>query len=919
MYRKTLLAPLLCGAALCSWGKQYNVTGQLIDAEGNKLGAASVSLLYPEDSTFAAFSISDNSGKYSIGNVKEGNYVLQIALMGYFTHYRTVSINDQAVLDLGVHILEENIQELEGAIVMGERVPVRLKGDTLEYNAGSYKVNPDAVVEDLLRKMPGVEVDKDGNVRSMGKQVSKVLVDGKEFFGNDPKVALKNLPADAVDKIQSFGRRSEDNLFSGIDDGQREQSLNIVLKEGHKAGYFGEAKAGVGTDERFEGGLKAFRFRRSSQFATLGMLNNVNKFGFTISDYLNFNGGLSGLMRSGSGSLQLDEDAPIDMGKPVDGNVAAGNLGLNYMTELNSRHRLTFTYMGTGVRKLLEESVTERNFIPGDDFIRESRSNSKAKNFANAGTISWRNQVDAQHLFTISATGNIGNSRTRGNSRASNIRNDIRENYLDNITLNKGTKFGAGIDVNWVKRFKGNWKTLSLGSSSKYGQNEREKEWYNSTWYDNTGQMVKDEQYLNNHVSQFTNVFTASAVRHLGKSFYLEPSVKLNFDRNKFDRQQGPLSGNREAIDTLSPVIYRDVQQATAGVVLKQTKPGQQANLGFNATHINMDIHLNDIQLGKSRSYFFPLPYAFFRKEIRSGETFDLSYNTNVQMPDAYSLLPISDVSDPLLITRGDPDLKPEYVNDLRLGYLKFDRFEMSNFTVSLNGRYVNNSIGSSSSVQNNLTQEITSVNTPYSANATFDISYSRPVPKLGLRAQLGFAERWNRAFNIINDVENKTRNMDHTISLNFSNLKSDQWDLRLGGDLQLSDVRYSINEQMNDLYFNYSCKASIGYFLKNNWRFVLDADVRRYAARGFGGPVTIPLIGAEINSFFLKNQRGSITLRAFDLLDQNQNVHRYGQLNTFGESRTNTIGRYVMLTFGYKLNKGGRKAKAPGEIEIGQ
>lgn len=918
MYRRTLLVLLLCCAASCVWGRQYNVTGRLTDAAGEHLGAASVSLLYPEDSTFAAFGISDKAGRYLISNVKEGAYLLQVALMGYFTYYRPVIVDGEATLDLGVHVLEENIQQLEGVIVMGEKVPVRLKGDTLEYNAGSYKVSPDAVVEDLLRKMPGVEVDKDGNVRSMGKQVNKVLVDGKEFFGNDPKMALKNLPADAVDKIQSFRRRSEDNLFSGIDDGQREQSLNIILKEERKAGFFGEAKAGIGTDERFETGLKAFRFRRSNQFATLGMFNNVNKFGFTISDYLNFNGGLSGLMRSGGKALELDGDAPIDIGKPVEGNVTSGNLGINYMTELNNGNRLTFNYIGTGIKKILEESVKERNFTQNDVFVRQSRSASGANNFSNSGTISWRDQVDSHHLFTLSISGNLGNSRTNSNSTALNLRNDIRENYLDNFTLSNGMKFGSGINTSWVRRFNGNWKTVSLGLSSKYAQNERKKEWYNTTWYDNIGQMIKDEQYLNNDVSEFTSMLTVSAIRHLGKGFYLEPSLKLDFDRNKFNRQQGPLSGDRTAIDTLSPVIYRDVRQATAGIALKRTKPGQQMNLGFNISNFNRDIYLNKIQLGERKSDLLPLPYASFRREIRSGETVDLSYNTHVQMPDAYSLLPVSDVSDPLLITRGDPGLKPEYVNDARLSYLKFDRFEMSNLTVSLSGRYTNNSIGSSSSIQNDLVQEITPVNTPFSFNAMLNIGYSRPISKLGLQVQVGLTEQWNTAFGIVNELENRTTNRNHGLSLNLSNLKSEKWDLRFGGDLQLSDVQYSINKEMNDVYLNYSVKASIGYFLNDNWRFMMDADVRRYAARGFGDAMTIPLVGIEINRFFLKDQRGSITLRAFDLLDQNKSIYRYGQLNTLGEYRTNTIERYVMLSFGYKLNKGGRKSKAPGEIEIG-
>src|SRR5690606_2593335 len=186
---------------------------------------------------------------------------------------------------------------LNEVVITGERVPIRINGDTLEYNAGSFKVKPNAVVEDLLRKLPGVQVDKEGNIKSMGKDVTKVLVDGKEFFGDDPKIATKNLPADAIEKVQSFQKRSEESLFSEIDDGQREQTLNLVLREGKKTGYFGEALGAGGVPGRYEGSLKAFKFRSKTQLAALGMLNNINKFGFSLQDYLSFSGGINNLDR----------------------------------------------------------------------------------------------------------------------------------------------------------------------------------------------------------------------------------------------------------------------------------------------------------------------------------------------------------------------------------------------------------------------------------------------------------------------------------------------------------------------------------------------------------------------------------------------------------------------------------------------
>ncbi|RYZ34930.1 MAG: TonB-dependent receptor, partial [Sphingobacteriales bacterium] len=266
----------------------HKMTGRVTDSSGTAIDGASVSLLYPADSTLAFFAISNPSGGFSINDAKEGTYVLQIAMMGYYTEYVRVDLPAANNNNLGAISLKQNIPGtlLSEVIISGEKVPVRVLGDTLEYNAGSYKVKPDAMVEDLLRKLPGVQVDNEGNIKAMGKDVSRVLVDGKEFFGNDPKMATRNLPADAIDKIQAFEKKSDESLFTGVDDGSREQTLNLKLKDGKKTGYFGEAMGALGTPDRYDASLRAFKFRPKSQLAALGMFNNINKFGFSFGDYL---------------------------------------------------------------------------------------------------------------------------------------------------------------------------------------------------------------------------------------------------------------------------------------------------------------------------------------------------------------------------------------------------------------------------------------------------------------------------------------------------------------------------------------------------------------------------------------------------------------------------------------------------------
>ncbi len=246
MLRTLFLLVILVNTAFVARAGFYQVSGKISDSMGEPLNGASIALLNTEDSTLATFAIS-NKGEFVIRDVQAGSYILQASMMGYYTEYRYVEVplpgQDMLYLRLKNN---ERTTLMNEVVISGERIPIRIKGDTLEYNAGSYKVKPNAVVEDLLRKLPGVQVDKEGNIKSMGKDVTRVLVDGKEFFGDDPKVATKNLPADAVDKVQAFERQSDQSFFSGIDDGDREQTLNLLLKPDKKDRVFWRSKRRAG-------------------------------------------------------------------------------------------------------------------------------------------------------------------------------------------------------------------------------------------------------------------------------------------------------------------------------------------------------------------------------------------------------------------------------------------------------------------------------------------------------------------------------------------------------------------------------------------------------------------------------------------------------------------------------------------------
>ena len=292
---KNISILLVLGLLVCLNPKlsaqQSTISGVLADSLSEPLINGTIVLLHPQDSVMEYFAISDLKGNFKINAISKGNYILQASYVGYQSFYTNIEV-DGSDRNIGVIVLEPEALYLDGATVTADRIPIQIKKDTIEYDAESFRTQPNDVVEDLLKKLPGVEVEKDGTIRAQGQEVEGITVDGKEFFGTDPKIASQNLPADAIDKVQVFDRKSDVAEFTGVDDGQRNKSINLKLKDDKKKGVFGNVTAGYGTDDRYQGKATINRFNKKSQLSFLGRANNINEQGFSFEDYINFSGGL---------------------------------------------------------------------------------------------------------------------------------------------------------------------------------------------------------------------------------------------------------------------------------------------------------------------------------------------------------------------------------------------------------------------------------------------------------------------------------------------------------------------------------------------------------------------------------------------------------------------------------------------------
>lgn len=914
MYTKYLLLLILLSGVFASGAQTQNLQGIVLDGQGKPMKFATISLLSPNDSTLMFFGISNASGVFEIKNTIKGEYLLQAAMLGYKTYYKNIEQPLGNNGDLGVIILDQiDVQQMTGVEIVGERIPLLIKNDTVEYDAGAFKTKADASTEELLKKLPGIEVDRAGNIKAQGEQVNRVFVDGKEFFGNDPKVATRNLPADAIKKVQVYDKKSDRTEFTGIDDGSRERSINLMLKDGKKQGYFGDVTAGGGTNERFKAAAKLYRFRSESQFAVMGMTNNINRSGFSFSDYLNFSGGLQNML-SGGGNMNLQissgDNMPIDFGQPVTGLVTSGAAGINYSYEFARNKRISISYLGNAANKKLNEQSWSRNFTQQQEYITEGINKQQTDNIAHRLNINLRNDIDSFTQVSFFANGELSNN-TYNNSgtSASNIA-DVLVNNQTGTTTETANAIGGKPGASLTHRSNTGKSVWGLTGNGSYKQNLEENEWQNITTFLRQSHQVSNNLFRDDKVTAYSYSGAGSWSYAVGKGYFIQPELTVGNNVGNLRRVQGIPQTGADIIDSLSPDFESNYLYLRPGISFKKGTPKIQYTAALNYEQGWLS-QLQDGVVSPTRSMGYVLPSFSWRNEYATSKHIAFSYNTAVQAPAYNQLLSVPVLSGPLSTSSGNSALRPEYSHTARASWMLFDQFTFTSLFVQVRGTYKHDKISRTISVNNNLAQYNSLTNVPDNYDAGGGIQFSRPIGKLGIKLNAGFDEDFNKSITLVNGVDNVTTSFTHQFRLGVGNKKKEHWDAEVGASISLTDTKYSVQQPLNNLYYNTGAYLELSYRPNDHWYFMLATDVTRYNARSFQSAVIIPLVRSEVSYYFLKGNRGVLTLDGFDLLKGNKGLQRISQQNYIGEVRSDIIGQYFMLSFKYRLNKTGKKSAA--------
>jgi len=872
IYKKILITILVLipAAPLLA---QNNLSGRVSDQQEQALSYATVALLNPADSILVYFGVTDDQGNFKITNIKQGSYLMQYSFVGMETFYRELSIPAPGNGELGTQVLAPNA--LEEVTVIEEYVPITFRSDTVEFNAAAFTTNSNAVVEDLLKKIPGIEVDEAGNMKALGEDVTNVRVDGREFFGKDPKVATKNLPALAVKKVQVYDKKSDESEFTGVDDGVRERTINLMLNEDHKKGYFGNLSAGYGSNNRYSAEGKIYRFSEKLQSAILGMGNNINDFGYS-------------------------DKRGMKWGEQVKGDNSslAGGLNLSYNAEGSNRYFLS--YLSSHNRKELEQITTTKNFLREGTYYQQSNLQEKEISTPHKVNLGIRHKFNEQHNLIIDGDLQISSIDISSNRLVNSGIEDSLINSLSNITDSESGIVDLSGRASYAAKFNEDRTHLKVEAEGYFFEDNSMLNWQDSITLYGPDSLSLYVQFRDDKSDRWGLNLSPEVMQRISQFWFVTAGVEMGSHTQGLNRQQQIEREGQVSLDSTFPSFSTHLLSAGPTLSLKRSSNRSQLEFSLKGIWNQLDKVLDESSLEKP-AYFFLQPAFNYEYRYRTGRRINLRYFTQVNMPTVAQLYPVPNTLNLLSILQGNLQLDPEYNHGLSASWWYFDQFSFTSVFARLGGGYTKDKIGWSQYTNEELITVMSPVNTPDHSSIYSYISFSTPIRKLGIKISLTSHENWEQGMGIVNGEENTQTNFTHAFRLRLENRKKQKWDVAVGGNLAITDARYSISS-MNAVYYNTSLLTDLRFTPNEKWSFEADANVISYNAENLDESVSIPLLTAGISHYFLRGERATIGLRGYDLLNKQQGFRHSSLGNYLMQQEWNTIGRYVMLEFKLRI-----------------
>lgn len=910
-YFFTLILILLTLPIYAQQGK-VDVTGTIIEEETNEpIEQATIRLLNVKDSSMVTGVASSRNGTFTLKNVKAGSYLLHVSFVGFDPLYQPLRITGKTnPVKLGNLALSDGAIQLGEAIVIGKAPEVVIRNDTMEYNADSYKVTEGSMLEDLLKKMPGVEVSTDGKVTVNGKEIKKILIDGKEFFSDDPKVASKNLPSKMIDKVQVLDKLSDMARMTGFDDGDEETVINLTVKPGMKQGWFGNAFAGYGSENRYEGNVMVNRFINNDQITFMGGLNNTNNMGFSdlASSMFQGMGGQRGGRMRGAGN----------------GITTSGNAGLNFSKEFKPK----VMTLGGNLRYSRSDneatSKSERqNILPGDSssfYNEQNRNNTRNDNIGADFRMEWNPDTLTQIIFRPSFGYSSSHNRETSlfNTLAGN-RDTV--NIGESDYLSDGEGYNVNARLEFSRKLNNRGRVLSGAFSGGISDSYNEGMNYSNTQYlmtsaGNENELIDQRFRYDNQGYNYRAYL--SWVEPIGHNNFIQATY--SFSQNKQESLKNSYTradGNEEynQLDTAYSKSYRNnftSQQASLAFKAERAKYNYTIGLTLDPSHSTSENFVGDTVLSKlSRSVLNISPMIRFNYKFDKRSNLRINYRGRTSQPSMTQLQPVADISDPLNTTMGNPDLKPTYTNDLSLRYQKFVPEKQTAYMLMVNFDYIVNDIVNKSVYVGSTGKKMTTyenVNGNYNGNARF--MFNTPLRNKKFTVSSMTMGSYANSNGFINDQKNTNKNivLMERAGIDF---RSDYLDLGLNGNLRYNGTNNSLQGQNDQNTFNYGVGGTTTVYLPLDFKVESDINWSTNSGYATGYQQKEVLWNASASKSFLKGKQATVRFKIYDILQQRSNISQSVTSSYTQYSEYNTLSSYFMvhLIYRFSIFKGGASA----------
>lgn len=887
-----------------------SIKGAVIDsAQNSPLEYASVVLLNSADSSTVGFTFSEPTGGFNFKDLEPGKYIVQMLYAGYAPYSKFVTLAKNESRDLGTIPLSTSSMTLSTAFVNLKAIPVAINGDTLVYNPNAFKTKNNANVEDLLKKLPGVTVNRNGEVIAQGEKVVKVLVNGKEFFGNDPTKATQNLDAGSLEKVEILDKKSDNSEFTGVDDGNREKVINLVLKKEASKGYFGKLEAGGGTEETYALKGTINYFKDENQITAIGNLNNLNQNGFDWQEYYRMLNGANGVSL-GQRTYWFSQNQWL--GSNEQGRQENAVLGTNAHVKVGKKSELEMSYFVMGRNNKLKTSTTSENYLPEQVILSNSSYNSTSKNGQHKGVFEYNWRPDTLNWIEIGFEGDFSNGVVDGFSLTENLNS---ENVFLNNSMSKTSdiKFNQNMtsQITWRKKSKKSKNSFVLQAGGEINRAGDTSSWIsdyslNEVEYDpnlpfqfidktgGTGDVVYGRGEYNISLDSF-RFLSLSADNKMTLGGYEMRRLDLTKD-SLFTGQSPNITTN-----------YRVSKVESRFNANLRKKNGWYYSLGLGALNIDVDRELSRADSQRfQQNYWMPMVNFYMSYNKNKKVRFGTWMSTSETFPGTSEINPVANVRNPISITTGNLSLDPYVTYNSGFNFTRQNRAKNRYLHASVYAMYRPNSVVRNQVRDSNNFSRTTYVNDRASSSETARLYYSFLVEKLNLEFGLSAGASRFTYYSVLNDVYYKNASISFDYGIDVT-LELDDLEVYLEYDPEYSYQTAGFVSQ-NPSYWSHNIVAEVVYDVTDRIQVATEYDLYYFNAQQVGQKQLVPLFNAEVSVGLDTVDRWTLTLTGFDMLNQNQSISRNFYSTTYSETRQNTITRFFMVGVRYSIRKGKKK-----------